>query len=118
MLNNLNNENIITRTQMYEKMLPDKILGDSFAKTINCNGIHNNFCLDIPEIIEEEKRQQERRNDISKFTQMMLSDFNTVEDDKKIEELLKDESVMKTYTEDVISSLSSNNQLLNDLGLL
>ena len=103
---------------MYEKMLPDKILGDSFAKTINCNGIHNNFCLDIPEIIEEEKRHQERKNDISKFTKMVISDLNTAEDEKKIEELLKDESVMKAYTDDVISSLSSNSQLLNDLGLL
>ena len=103
---------------MYEKMLPDKILGDSFAKTINCNGIHNNFCLDIPEIIEEEKRHQERKNDISKFTQIMISDFNTEEEDKKIEDLLKDAFVMKAYTDDVLCSLSTNEQLLNDLGLL
>ena len=54
MFNNLNNENIITKSQMYEQMLPAKILGDSFAKTLSYDGIKSNFCLDIPEILEEE----------------------------------------------------------------
>ena len=53
MLNNLNNndENIITKSQIYEKVQLDKVIDDSFAKTINYYGIHSNFCLDIPEII-------------------------------------------------------------------
>ena len=38
MFNNLNNKDIITKSQVYEQIQPNKILGDSFAKTINCNG--------------------------------------------------------------------------------
>lgn len=115
--NNFENENIITKSQMYEKLKPNNLLGESFAKTVNCNGIHNNFFLDIPEIIEDEKRQQEKIDDIAKFTKLAVSDFNTEEEDKKIEELLKDESLMCQYTDEVIDSLASNEQFLNDLGL-
>lgn len=108
MFNSLNNENIILKSQMYEKTQPNKILGDSFAKTINCNGIHNNFFLDIPEIIEEEEKQQERLADIAKFTKLALSDVNDSSDKKLIQKLFSDE--------DFIDELSLNNDLIKDLG--
>lgn len=108
MFNSLNNENIILKSQMYEKTQPDKILGDSFAKTINCNGIHNNFFLDIPEIIEEEEKQQERLADIAKFTKLALSDVSDSSDKKLIQKLFSDE--------DFIDELSFNNDLIKDLG--
>lgn len=103
---------------MYEKLQPDKILGDSFAKTINYHGIHSNFCLDIPEIIEEEKRQQERRNDIAKFTKLAISDCNSEADMKLIEKLFDDEQFMLSYTDEIIGSLASDSRFLNDIGLL
>ena len=86
-LNNFDNNNIITKSQMYEKTQPDKILGDIFAKTINYHGIHSNFCLDIPEIIEEEKRQQERRDDIARFTKLATSNLENDSHNKLIEQL-------------------------------
>jgi len=118
MFNNLNKENIITKSQMYEQMLPDKILGDNFAKTINYQGIHNNFCLDIPEIIEEEQRQQERRDDIARFTKLALSDVDSEIDDMLIDNLFKTKNVKDLFDDEVISSLSTNEELLSDLGLL
>ena len=116
-LNNYNNENIITKSQMYEQTQPDKVLGDSFAKTINYHGIHSNFCLDIPEIIEEEKRQQERRDDIAKFTKLAVSDLENDSHNKLVEKLFSDKEFLSVYTDDIISSLSSNEQLLRDIGL-
>lgn len=118
MFNNLNNENIITKSQMYEQLQPNKILGDSFAKTINYHGIHNNFCLDIPEIIEEEKRQQQRRDDIAKFTKLATSDIENTSHNKLVEKLFADKSFMKSYTDEILNSLSSDKQFLNDIGLL
>lgn len=121
MLNNINNNyedvNIITKSQMYEKMQPDKILGDSFAKTINYHGIHSNFCLDIPEIIEEEKRQQERKEDIAKFTKLAMSDFENNSHDKLVEELFSDNDTISSYTNSVLKELSNNKQLFEDLGI-
>lgn len=120
MLNNIyndfDNENIITKSQMYEKMKPNNMLGESFAKTVNCNGIHNNFFLDIPEIIEDEKRQQQRRDDIAKFTKLAISDFDTTEDNERVEELFKDKSVMSAYTDEILESLIDDEDFLNDIG--
>ena len=117
MLNNINNENIITKSQMYEKMQPDKFLGDSFAKTINYQGIHNNFCLDIPEIIEEEKKQQEKRDDIAKFTKLAISDVENCSHEEYVKELFADKTFLCEYEKEIISDLSFNEQLLEDLGL-
>ena len=118
MFNNLNKENIITKSQMYEQMLPDKILGDSFAKTISYHGIQNNFCLDIPEILEEEQRQQERRDDIAKFTKLAISDIDNNSHNKLVEELFSDVELDALFKDNIISSLSTNEQLLSDLDLL
>ena len=118
MLNNLNNENIITISQMYEKMQPDKNLGVSFAKTINYQGIHNNFCLDIPEIIEEEQRNQERRNDIAKFTKLAISDIENTSHNDLVMDLMSDKDFMRIYEDEIFADLSTNEQLLNDIGLL
>ena len=118
MLNNINNENIITISQMYEKMQPDKNLGVSFAKTINYHGVHNNFCLDIPEIIEEEQRQQEKRDDIAKFTKLVISDMDNTSHNDMVKDLMSDDEFMKIYEDEIIAELSTNKQLLNDIGLL
>ena len=118
MFNNLNKENIITKSQIYEQMLPNNILGGNFAKTINYHGIHNNFCLDIPEIIEEEQRQQERRDDIAKFTKLAISDIENESHNKLVEDLFSNGNVTDLFEDDVISSLATNQELLNDLGLL
>lgn len=118
MLNNLNNENIITKSQMYEKMSPDNILGDIFAKTVNYQGIHNNFCLDIPEIMEEEKKNQQRRDDIAKFTKLAVSDLDNISHELMVRELFTDEAIMNEYEQSIISDLSTNKQLLSDLGLV
>lgn len=115
--NNSDNENIITKSQMYEKMQPNKILGDSFAKTINYQGIHSNFCLDIPEILEEEKRHQQKRDDIAKFTKLAISDLDDNSHIKMVEELFSNPEIMSEYESEIISSLADNDQLLNDLGL-
>ena len=115
--NNFDNENIITKSQMYEKLKLNNMLGEIFAKTVNCNGIHNNFFLDIPEIIEDEKKQQQKRDDIAKFTKLAISDINAEEDTKRIKELFKDETIINQYTDEIIDSLISDETFLNDLGL-
>jgi hypothetical protein len=78
--------------------------------------VHNNFCLDIPEIIEEEKKQQEKIDDIAKFTKLAVSDWENSSQDRLVEELFSDKKVLKEYEEEVIAALSSNEQLLRDLG--
>ena len=113
MFNNLNNKDIITKSQVYEQIQPNKILGDSFAKTINCNGIHNNFFMDIPEILEEERRQQERKNDIAKFTKLAM-EYDEV-DNELIDNLFKNEDFLQSYTDEILSELSNNQQLINDI---
>ena len=118
MFNNLNKDNIITKSQLFEQIQPDKILGDSFAKTINYQGIHSNFCLDIPEIIEQEKRKQERKDDIAKFTKLATSDIEDTSHNDRVKQLFSDKEALKEYENEIISSLCSDSQLLNDLGLL
>ena len=98
---------------MYEKLQPDKVLGDSFAKTINYQGIHSNFCLDIPEIIEE----QQRRDDIAKFTKLAVSDIENTSHNMLVNELFADKDILSEYEKEVITELSTNDQLLKDLGL-
>ena len=119
MLNNLNNnnENIITKSQIYEKVQLDKVIDDSFAKTINYYGIHSNFCLDIPEIIEEEKRQQERRDDIIRFTKLAVSDIENNSHEDLVKDLFNDENTLDSYMAQAVKTLSTNEQLLKDLGL-
>ena len=102
---------------MYEQIQPNRVLGDSFAKTINYHGIHSNFCLDIPEIIEEELSQQKRRDDIAKFTKLALSDMDNNSHDKLVEELFSDTAIMNEYESKILSSLAKNEELLRDLGL-
>ena len=103
---------------MYEKMLPDKVLGDNFAKTINYKGIHNNFCLDIPEILEEEKKHQEKRDDIAKFTKLVISDMYNLSHELMVKELFSDENILEEYEQNILSELSTNEQLLSDIGLI
>lgn len=117
MWNSFNKANIITKSQMYELLKPCKVLCDNFAKTINYHGIHNNFCLDIPEIIEEEKQQQERREDIHKFTQLAMSDFENDIQDELVSKLLNDKDFMSEYETSLVCDLSTNERLLKDLGL-
>lgn len=118
MLNNLNKENIITKSQVYEQVLPCKILGGSFAKTVNYQGIHYNFCLDIPEILEKEQKQQEKANDIARFTMLAMSDFDSRADDELIKKLFQDKNVDDLYDESIYASLARNKELLEDLDLL
>lgn len=118
MFNNLNKDDIITKSQLFEQIQPDKILGDSFAKTINYQGIHSNFCLDIPEIIEQEKQKQERHEDIAKFTKLAMSDMENFTHDDRVKELFANENIRKEYEDEVLLSLCSDNQFLQDLGFI
>jgi hypothetical protein len=117
MFNNFNKQNIITKSQMYEQTSPNNLLGENFAKTISYHGIQNNFCHDIPEIIEEEQRQQERRNDIAKFTKLAISDMENTSHNELVEKLFA-QNEMTQFDDEIIKSLSTNSKLLNDLGLL
>ena len=118
MLNNLNNkENIITKSQIFNKLQLGKVICDSFAKTINYFGIHSNFNLDIPEIIEEEKRQQERRDDVKRFTKLAVSNPENLSHNRLVQDLLSDETVLDEYQDQILATLSTDEQLLKDLGL-
>lgn len=101
---------------MYENTEPNKVLSENFAKTINCHGIHNNFCLDIPEILEEEKKQQERRDDIARFTKLAISDIENTSQNQLVEKLNID-IPLSEYENELIKKLSKNGQLLDDLGV-
>lgn len=90
--------------------MADSILNECFAKTINYSGIHSKFCLDHPEIIETELKIQERKDDIKKFTELMLSTNSEFEDNERIKELSKYDSLL--------SELADDENLLRDLGLL
>ena len=110
MLNNINNDNIISKSVIYQKLMSESLLNECFAKTINYHGIHSKFCLDTPEILENELKIEERKKDIEKFSQVLLSRKDNEEDNKKIIELLNNDAIIKSLTE--------NENLLRDLDLL
>lgn len=103
---------------MYEQMLPAKILGDSFAKTVSYDGIKSNFCLDIPEILEEERLKQERIDDIERFTKLAVSDVENLSHNAMVKDLFEQNNITDIFDDEVFASLSTNEQLLSDLGLL
>ena len=110
-----NQQNIITKSQVYTQMSPCNVIEGIFAKTVNYNGVHCNFCLDIPEIIEEEQRLQEKRDDIAKFTALSLSDGEY--QDELIENLLKIDNLDILFDNEVYADLACNDELLHDLGI-
>ena len=76
-------------------------------------------CIELcSEIIEEEQRQQERRDDIAKFTKLAMSDIENESHNKLVEDLFSNGNVTDLFEDEVISSLATNQELLNDLGLL
>lgn len=108
MFNNLNND-IISKSQLHEKIAQNVASDDIFAKTVSYSGIQNRFHFDIPEILKYEKELQERKNDIQKFTNLAMSDM---------ENLSHNDLFMELVQEDVfLSELASNESLLRDLGI-
>lgn len=100
--------NIISKTQLNEIIAQNSGSEDIFAKTVSYSGIQNNFHVDIPEILRYEKQLQERKNDIEKFTNLAMSDCENLSHNDLVMELLKKDFVL--------SELSTNEDLLRDLG--
>ncbi len=101
--------NILSKTQLEDIITQNSGSEDIFAKTVSYSGIQNNFHIDIPEILKYEKQLQERKNDIEKFTNLAMSDW---------ENLSHNDMVMEIFKENIIlSELSTNEALLHDLGI-
>ena len=108
MFNNLNND-IISKSQLHEKIAQNVASEDIFAKTVSYSGIQNKFHFDIPEILIYEKELQDRKNDIQKFTNLAMSDMDN---------LSHNDLVMELFKRDIfLSELSTNEKLLHDLGI-
>jgi hypothetical protein len=117
MFNYLNND-IISKSQLHEKISKNTLSEDIFAKTVTYSGIQHNFHFDIPEIINYEKSLQDRTNDIKKFTNLAISNPNNLSHNDRVRELYtKTEFYGSEYENYILSELSTNNDLLKDLGL-
>lgn len=116
MFNNLNN-NIISKSQLHEKIAQNSISEDIFAKTVSYSGIQNNFHIDIPEILIYEKELQERKNDIQKFTNLVMSDMDNLSHNDLVMELFKNGLINSEYEQIALAELSTNESLIKDLQL-
>lgn len=116
MFNSFNND-IITKSQMHEKIAQNAVSEDIFAKTVSYSGIQNKFHFDIPEILIYEKELQDRKNDIQKFTELVISDADNLSHNDMVMELFKNESSYSEYENAILSELSINENLLRDLGI-
>lgn len=116
MFDNLDYE-IISKTQINNKVLPDAISDDLFAKTISYSGIQNSFHIDIPEILSYENELEERKNDIKKFTKLAMSDVDNLSHNDLVMNIYKDDFYGSEYEKEILLELSENKNLLNDLGL-
>ena len=113
MLRDFDNQNIITKSQVYSQISSCDIIDGMFAKTINYSGIHCNFCIDFPEAPEQE--QQKKQEDIVRFTNILMSEFDYF--DERIDDLLKNNNIDDIFRDDVFTDLSYNENLLCDLGI-
>lgn len=116
MFNNLNND-IISKSQLHEKIAQNAVSEDIFAKTVSYSGIQNKFHFDIPEILIYEKELQDRKNDIQKFTELVMSDLDNLSHNDMVMELFKNELSYSEYENAILSELSINENLLRDLGI-
>ncbi len=116
MFNNLNND-IISKSQLHEKISQNVVSEDIFAKTISYSGIRNKFHFDIPEILIYEKELQDRKNDIQKFTNLAMSDLDNLSHNDMVMEIFKNGFANSEYEDAVLSELSMNEKLLRDLGI-
>lgn len=114
MFNNLDN-NIITKSQLHEKLIFNACPDDIFAKTLSYSGIKNEFHIDIPEILIYEKELLERKADIEKFTNLVISDLDNMSHNELVMDIYKDGFVGSEYEQSVLSELAVNQRLLEDL---
>lgn len=114
MFNNSNN-NIISKSQLHQEIIKNTVLDDLFAKTISFTGVQYKFHIDIPEILSYEKRLQERKYDIEKFTNLVMSDLENTSHNDMVMEIYKNDFFGSDYESEILSELSVNEKLLKDL---
>lgn len=116
MFNSLNND-IISKSQICEEIAKSSVSSDLFAKTVSCSGVEHKFHIDIPEILSYEKQLEERKIDIEKFTNLVMS-IDDSSCNERINSLYMSESFAGSdFEAQILSELSRNENLLDDLGL-
>lgn len=116
MFNSLNND-IISKSQMCEEIAKNTLDNDLFAKTVSYSGVEHNFHIDIPEILTYEKQLEERKIDIENFTNLVMS-MDDIACNEIINNIYMSESFAGSeFESEILSELSRNENLLNDLGL-
>lgn len=116
MFNSLNND-IISKSQMCEEIAKNTLDNDLFAKTVSYSGVDHKFHIDIPEILTYEKQLEERKIDIENFTNLVMS-MDDIACNEIINNIYMSESFAGSeFESEILSELSKNENLLNDLGL-
>lgn len=117
MLNNINDNN---KDNLLQSPLSDS-LGTSNVKFINRNAYSSNpysqnIYIDKTDISDTALKLCERDNDIKKFTQLAMSDAENTSHLELMQELFA-EGVADPFDDKVLTELSGNSDLWDDLGL-
>ena len=118
MLNNINDNN---KEDLLQTPLSDRTLGANNIRFVNRNAYSSNpytqgLYIDKTDISDMAMRLVERDNDIKKFTQLAMSDADDNSHMALMDELFA-QGVSDPFEDDVLSALSENSDLWDDLGL-
>jgi len=122
MLNNINTDNTDVKlsAQLVKQDSLNTILGTNSTSasksTSSTDDIDSNFFIDSSDISKTAMKMYEKENDISKFTKLATSDPDNTSAEERVQNLFAD-GVTDPFEDSVLSTLSSNQSLLGDLGL-
>ena len=118
MLNNINDNN---KDDLLQSPLSDRTLGTNNIRFVNRNAYSSNpytqgLYVDKTDISDMAMQLVERDNDIKKFTKLAMSDSEDNSHMALMDELFA-QGVSDPFEEDILSALSENSDLWDDLGL-
>ena len=118
MLNNINDNN---KENLLQSPLSDRTLGTNNIRFVNRNAYSSNpytqgLYVDKTDISDMAMQLVERDNDIKKFTKLAMSDADDNSHIALMDELFA-QGISDPFEEDILSALSENSDLWDDLGL-
>lgn len=118
MLNNINDNN---KEDLLQSPLSDRTLGTNNIRFVNRNAYSSNpytqgLYVDKTDISDMAMQLVERDNDIKKFTKLAMSDADDNSHIALMDELFA-QGISDPFEEDILSALSENSDLWDDLGL-
>lgn len=115
MLNGINNNEGILNSQTDKQSEVSKLTTNPIRSNPYSN-VNKNLLIDETAISSEAVKLYEREQDIKKFTNLAMSDSDDLSHEQIIANLF-DKGAVDPFSDDALSQLSSNQNLLDDLAL-